>query len=667
MENSSIGNFLHWNSSTGLGSILADEITKRSFNHFSNVRLSAPTYQVKEIMIKATDQFPPTDKPSESLEGVTVRLVGDSGDGMQLIGGQLTNTSALAGNDVATFPDFPAEIRAPRGTRAGVSGFQVRFSSEEIFTPGDGLDALVAMNPAALVTNLADLKPNGILIVNSDSFEAKDLKLAKLESSPLDDEAEMEKYRLIKVPMTDLVRKAVEETGVSVKIADRCKNFFAIGLVFWLYGRNVEPTLNFIEKKFAGKDDILAANRMALKAGWHFGETTEHFASTYQVPPAKLEPGTYRNVMGNQALAWGLITAARLSGKELFLGSYPITPASDVLHELSKYKNFGVRTFQAEDEIAAVCSAVGAAFGGSMAITTSSGPGIALKGEGMGLGMILELPFIVIDIQRGGPSTGLPTKTEQSDLMLAKYGRNGESPMPIIAARSPSDCFHTAIDAWRIATKLMTPVIILSDGYIANGAEPWMIPSYKDLKPIEITHPEATDQPFLPYSRDEHLARPWAIPGTPGLMHRVGGLEKQDGSGNVSYDPDNHQHMIDTRAAKVANAAKFIDPVEVDGELEGTLVLSWGGTYGACRTAVHTCRDAGKKVAHVHLRWLNPFPANLGDVLRSFDKVLIPELNTGQLRMLIREDYLIDAEGLNKVKGKPFGVSEIVEKLNTIS
>ena len=619
-------------------------------------------------MISATDQFPPTSKPSESLPGVTVRLAGDSGDGMQLLGTQLTNTSALAGNDVATFPDFPAEIRAPRGTRAGVSGFQVQFSAEEIFTPGDGLDALVAMNPAALVTNLSDLKRSGILIVNSDSFEAKDLKLAKLENSPLDD-GTVEPYRLIKVSMTSLTRGAVEPTGLSVKLADRCKNFFAMGLVFWLYGRDVEPTLRFIDAKFSSKPDIAEANRLALKAGWHYGETTEDFASTYQVPAANLPAGTYRNVMGNQALAWGLITAAKLSDKELFLGSYPITPASDILHELSKHKNFGVRTFQAEDEIAAVCSAVGAAFGGSMAVTTSSGPGIALKGEGMGLGLILELPMIVIDIQRGGPSTGLPTKTEQSDLMMAMYGRNGESPLPIIAASSPGDCFDVAIEAWRVAAKFMTPVIIMSDGYIANGAEPWEIPDASALEKITITHPtEPNDgENFLPYKRNEDLARPWAVPGTPGLMHRVGGLEKQDGTGNVSYDPDNHQYMVETRARKVDMVAEFVDEIEVEGSDSGTLIISWGGTYGACHTAVKRCIADGLSVGHVHCRWISPFPRNLGDVIKKYDKVLVPELNMGQLRTLLKQQYLVDAKGLNKIKGKPFHVSEIVDAIKAIS
>ena len=620
-------------------------------------------------MTSPAELFPPTKKPAESLSGVTVRLAGDSGDGMQLLGTQLTNTSALSGNDVATFPDFPAEIRAPRGTRAGVSGFQVQFSAEEIFTPGDGVDTLICMNPAALVTNIGDLRRGGILIVNSDGFGDKDLKLAKLDSNPLEDDT-TEGYRLIKVPMTTITRDAVEPTGLSTKFADRCKNFFAMGLVFWLYGRDVEPTLRFIENKFSSKPDVAEANRLALKAGWNFGETTENFASTFSVPAAELEPGVYKNVMGNQALAWGLITAAELSGKELFLGSYPITPASDILHELAKHKNFGVRTFQAEDEIAAVCSTVGAALGGSMAITTSSGPGIALKGEGIGLGLILELPFIVIDVQRGGPSTGLPTKTEQSDLLMVMHGRNGDSPLPVIAAQSPADCFNVAIEAWRIATKYMTPVFILSDGYIANGSEPWKIPEVESLEKIEIKHPgprSPDDAPFMPYSRDENLARPWALPGTPGLMHRVGGLEKQDGTGNVSYDPDNHQHMVQTRAKKVEMVAESIDDAEVFGKAKGTLVLSWGGTYGACRTAVKTAVEDGVEVGHVHLRWINPFPANLEKLLGQYDQVLIPELNTGQLRLLIKDKFLINAIGLNKIKGKPFHVSEIVDKIKEVA
>jgi 2-oxoglutarate ferredoxin oxidoreductase subunit alpha len=609
---------------------------------------------------------PTSMKDVRAVSGITVRLAGDSGDGMQLLGTQLTNTSALAGNDVATFPDFPAEIRAPRGTRAGVSGFQVQFASQEIFTPGDTLDALVVMNPAALVTNIDDLRKGGILVANEDGFNAKEFKLAKVDANPLDADVLNETYRVIKVPMTKLTREAVAEHGLSPKIADRCKNFFAMGLVYWLFGRSLDPTLRFIEEKFGRKPEIAAANVSALRAGWAFGETTEAFGESYQVEAAELPPGNYRNIMGNQALAWGLIAAAKLSGKDLFYGTYPITPASDILHELTKYKNFGVKTFQAEDEIAAVCAAIGAAFGGSMGVTASSGPGIALKGEAMGLGMILELPMIIVNVQRGGPSTGLPTKTEQSDLLQAMFGRNGESPLPIIAPRSPGDCFHAAIEAWRLATECMCPVILLSDGYIANGAEPWEIPEMKSLPPINITHPAGSDdgEPFMPYARDEYLARPWAIPGTPGLMHRVGGLEKEDVTGNVSYDPDNHQHMTDTRAAKVAKIAERIPEQEVFGEASGDmLVVSWGGTYGACHTAVQRCQEAGHKVSHAHLRHLNPMPANIGTLLKSFRKVLVPELNMGQLRLLLRAEYLVDCIGINKVQGKPFSVSELIEAI----
>lgn len=607
------------------------------------------------------------EKPVEFVSGITVRLVGDSGDGMQLLGQQLTNTSALLGNDVATFPDFPAEIRAPRGTRAGVSGFQVQFASHEVHTPGDTLDALVAMNPAALVTNLADLVKGGLLIVNEDSFEDKDLKLAKLNTSPLEDPS-MEKYRLIKVQMTRLTKEAVSEFGLSTKEADRCKNFFAMGLVYWLYGRNMDATLRFIHGKFsAGKSAIAAANEKALRAGWAYGETIEALGQSYNVEPAKLSPGTYRNIMGNQALAWGLLAAAQRSGKELFYASYPITPASDILHELARYKNFGVCTFQAEDEIAAVCSAIGASYGGQMGVTTSSGPGIALKAEAMGLALMLELPLLVIDVQRGGPSTGLPTKTEQADLLQVMFGRNGEAPLPVLAARSPGDCFDIVQDAWMIATQLMIPVIVLSDGYIANGAEPWKIPDSTKLAPFTIQHPQESnnpDGPFKPYLRNELLARPWAIPGTPGLMHRVGGIEKEDGTGNISYDPENHQKMVHIRAQKVANAAKLLPPQDVEGPQRGDLlVISWGGTYGACLTAVQRAQAAGKSVAHAHLRYLNPFPSNLGEILSRYKKVLIPELNMGQLRMLIRSKYLVDAIGYNKIKGKPFTVSELYDTI----
>ena len=611
-----------------------------------------------------TEDILQTSKEVISIEGATVRFAGDSGDGMQLAGTQLTNTSVLAGNDVATFPDFPAEIRAPKGTLAGVSGFQIHFASTEIFTPGDQLDALVAMNPAALQTNLAELETsgNGILIVNENAFDEKGMKQAGYDVNPLED-GSLDGYQLFKVPITKLTRAAVDGLGLSQKEADRCRNFFAMGLVYWLYSRSLTPTLRFIEGKFGGNQKIADANRNSLKAGWNFGETTDAFVSSYQVERAKLPPGTYRNITGNQALAIGLIAASHLSETELFYGSYPITPASDILHELSKYKHFGVRTFQAEDEIAAITSAIGAAFGGAMAITGSSGPGIALKGEAMGLAMILELPLIILNIQRGGPSTGLPTKTEQSDLLQAFFGRNGESPLPIIASRSPADCFEVARQAWRIATRFMTPVILLSDGYIANGAEPWLVPDAAELKKIPVSHPEPlfNGEEFLPYQRDERLARPWALPGTPGLMHRIGGLEKQDITGNVSYDPENHQHMTNVRAKKVENIAQDIPLQEVSGPETGDLlILSWGGTYGACATAVDQVRVSGAAVAHAHLTYLNPFPANLGKILMNYRQVLIPELNMGQLRTLIRSKYLVDAVGFNKVKGKPFTISELV-------
>lgn len=609
-----------------------------------------------------------TSKDVKPVAGITVRLAGDSGDGMQLLGTQLTNTSALAGNDVATFPDFPAEIRAPRGTRAGVSGFQVQFAKQEIFTPGDTLDALVVMNPAALVTNIQDLRKGGILIANEDGFTAKDFKLAKVDANPLDATVINEEYRLFKVPMTKLTRTAVSEHGLSPKIADRCKNFFAMGLVYWLFGRSLEPTLRFIEAKFGKKPEVAAANVAALRAGWAYGETTEAFGESYQVEAAELKPGTYRNVMGNQALAWGLVAASKLSNKDLFYGTYPITPASDILHELTKHKAFGVRTFQAEDEIAAVCATIGAAFGGTMAVTASSGPGIALKAEAMGLGMILELPMIVVNVQRGGPSTGLPTKTEQSDLLQAMFGRNGESPLPVIAPQSPADCFSVAIEAWRLAVECMVPVMLLSDGYIANGSEPWRIPEMSSLPKIDVQHPEGKtdDEPFLPYKRDANHARPWAIPGAEGLMHRLGGLEKENETGNVSYDPDNHQLMTNLRAEKVAKIAERIPAQEVFGEESGDLlVVSWGGTYGACHTAVQQCQQAGHRVSHAHVRYLNPLPANLGDLLRRFDRVLVPELNMGQLRMLLRSEYLVDCIGFNKVQGKPFAVSELIQQIET--
>jgi 2-oxoglutarate ferredoxin oxidoreductase subunit alpha len=606
-------------------------------------------------------------KSSRTLDEATVRFCGDSGDGMQLAGSQFTNTSALMGNDIATFPDFPAEIRAPRGTLAGVSGFQIHFSSKDIYTPGDTVDALVAMNPAALATNIGDLRSGGILIANSDAFDNKGLEQAGYKSNPLED-GTLKSHKVHSVDMTKLTRLAVEGMGLSVKESDKCRNFFAMGLVFWLYDRPLEPTLRFIDEKFGRKAEVAAANVAALKAGYHYGETVEAISTQFHVPKAKLTPGKYTSIVGNTALAWGLMTAARLSGKRLFLGAYPITPASDILHELAKHKNFDVLTFQAEDEIAAMTATIGAAFAGAMSVTASSGPGIALKGEGMGLAIMTELPMIVINVQRGGPSTGLPTKTEQADLLQALFGRNGECPMPVIAASSPADCFEIAQEAWRLAVRYMTPVMLLTDGYIANGSEPWRIPNVADLPKIEIKHPgqRSNGDAFLPYERDERLARPWALPGTVGLEHRIGGLEKQDITGNVSYDPTNHQHMVNTRAKKVENIASDIPAQKLDGPAAGDLlVLSWGGTYGACATAVHNVQAKGKSVTHCHLRYLNPLPKELGNILSRFKKVLIPELNMGQLKTVIRARYLIDAVGLNKVQGKPFSVAEVVEKIES--
>lgn len=608
-----------------------------------------------------------TEKQIQELDEATVRFCGDSGDGMQLAGTQLTNTSALAGNDVATFPDFPAEIRAPRGTKAGVSGFQIHFSSHEIFTPGDTVDALVAMNPAALITNLEDLRPGGILICNSDAFDSKGLEQAGYDENPLENGSLEDKYKLHVVQMTKVTRDAVDGLGLSQKESDRCRNFFAMGIVFWLYDRSLEPTLKFIEAKFGKKPEIAQANTRALKAGFNYGETVEAIHTQFHVAKAELEPGTYRSIMGNTALAWGLIAAAKLSNKRLFLGAYPITPASDILHELAKHKNFDVLTFQAEDEIAAATATIGAAFSGEMAVTASSGPGIALKGEALGLAVMTELPMICISVQRGGPSTGLPTKTEQSDLFQSMFGRNGECPMPVIAAKSPSDCFEVAQEAWRIAAECMTPVFLMTDGYIANGSEPWRIPEISSLKPTVIQHPEplSEGEKYMPYERDENLARPWAVPGTPTLEHRIGGLEKAEGTGNVSYDPVNHENMIKTRAEKVARIADRIPPQAVDGAESGDLlVVSWGGPYGACATAVHQAQAEGKSVSHAHLRYLNPFPKNLGDLFGNFKKILVPELNMGQLLMLLRSTYLIDAVGLNKMQGKPFSVGEISAKIN---
>jgi len=602
-------------------------------------------------------------RPRVDLETATVRFCGDSGDGMQLAGTQLTTTSALVGNDVATFPDFPAEIRAPRGTKAGVSGFQVHFASRQIFTPGDQVDALVVMNPAALATNLQDLVPGGLLIVDADSFGKRDLELAGYQTSPLED-GSLSGYQLFPVDITRLTRLAVKETGLGTKEADRCRNFYAMGLVFWLYDRPLEPTLRFIVDKFGRRPDVAEANRRALMAGYHYGDTVEAFHHRYSVDPARLPPGLYRNMTGNQAMAWGLMAAARLSDCPLFYASYPITPASDILHELSKHKNYDVRTFQAEDEIAAVTAAIGASFGGAMAVTGTSGPGLSLKSEGIGLAVMTELPLLVIDVQRAGPSTGLPTKTEQADLGQALFGRHGECPLPVLAARSPADCFDVALEAWRIATAYMTPVIVLSEGFLANGSEPWRIPALSSLRRIPVSHPGPRDngETFQPYARNERLARPWALPGTPGLTHRIGGLEKQDVTGNVSYDPANHQHMVDLRAEKIAGIARDLPPQAVEGPASGrVLVLGWGGTYGAIATAVRRLWEQGAPVAHAHLRYLNPLPANLGDLLRRYDKVLVPELNNGQLRLLLRGRFLIDAAGLNKLTGRPFTAAEVVE------
>jgi 2-oxoglutarate ferredoxin oxidoreductase subunit alpha len=621
----------------------------------------------------------PPEKKLETVDSVVVRFCGDSGDGMQLAGTQLTNASAAFGNDISTFPDFPAEIRAPVGTLAGVSGYQVNFSSHEVFTPGDSVDTLVAMNPAALKTNVGDLKSGGTLIVNEDEFEKSNLFKAGYDQNPLENEEFARKYRLHKVPMTRLTRDAVAGLGLSLKEADRCKNFFALGLVYWLYERDRKPTENWIADKFKKNPAIVEANLRALSGGYNYGFSTESFTTHYHVPPAKLAPGKYRKITGNEAVAWGLVTAARLADKTLFYSGYPITPASDILHELSMMKSFGVRTFQAEDEIAAMTATCGAAYAGAIAVTASSGPGICLKAEGMGLAVMTELPMVIVDVQRGGPSTGLPTKTEQSDLLLAMFGRNGDSPLPVVAAQTPGDCFQAAIDAVRIATEFMTPVMLLTDGYIANGAEPWPIPKFEDLPRIKVTHPEGRnghvpesvvgegEAGFLPYLRNEKLARPWALPGTPGLQHRIGGIEKKDVTGNIDYSPANHHHMTMTRQRKVAGIANYIPLQTVDGPETGDLlVISWGGTYGAVRTACQHARARGQSVAHTHLRFLNPFPRNFGDILKRYKKFLIPELNTGHLWLLVRGKYLVDAVGFNKIEGKPFLVSELVAKIDEV-
>jgi 2-oxoglutarate/2-oxoacid ferredoxin oxidoreductase subunit alpha len=600
-----------------------------------------------------------SQKTIENVDEVTIRFAGDSGDGMQLTGTQFTNTTAILGNDLSTLPDYPAEIRAPAGTLFGVSGFQIHFGSTEIHTPGDHCDVLVAMNPAALKVNLASLVLGGSIIVNTDGFNDRNLKLAGYAQNPLKD-GSLEKYRVYEVDISKLTALALQDLNISSKFVDRSKNFFALGMMYWMYGRPLETTIEWLKGKFKSKPDILEANIRVLKAGWNFSETTEIFSVRYDVAPAKLTPGRYRNITGNQAVAWGFMAAARKANMQLFLGSYPITPASDILHELSLYKSHGVKTFQAEDEIAGITSAIGASFGGSLAITTTSGPGVALKTEAIGLAIMVELPLVICNVQRGGPSTGLPTKTEQADLLQALYGRNGEAPLPVIAASTPSDCYDATFEACRIALKYMTPVMLLTDGYLANGSEPWLIPDFDtmpDISPKFTTNPEG----FMPYARDEAtLARPWAIPGSPGLEHRIGGLEKQNVTGNVNYEPDNHDLMIRLRAEKIQRIANDIPLAKVDGEPQGDLlVVGWGGTYGAIRTAVERQQKKGNSVSHLHLRYLNPLPKNLGDVLGKFKQILVPEINLGQLVKVLRSEFLVPAKGFNKVRGLPFRSVEL--------
>jgi 2-oxoglutarate ferredoxin oxidoreductase subunit alpha len=597
--------------------------------------------------------------PTQELERVTIRFAGDSGDGMQLTGGQFTRTAAVFGNDISTLPDFPAEIRAPAGSLPGVSGFQISFSSADIHTPGDQPDVLVAMNPAALKTNVADLPAGGALIVNSDAFTQQNLNKAAYASNPLTD-GSLKQYTVFEIPISTLNERSLEGLDMTSKQKDLTKNFFALGIMFWLYERSMDPTIRWIEGKFKARPVIAEANTRALKAGYAFGETTEIFHTHYRVAPAKLPPGTYRNITGNEATALGFLTASKLAGRQLFYGSYPITPASDILHQLSGYKSFGVKTFQAEDEIAAIGAAIGASYGGALGMTASSGPGIALKSEALGLAVMVELPLVVIDVQRAGPSTGMPTKTEQADLLQVMFGRNSDSPVPVIAPATPGECFDMAIEAVRIALKYVTPVVYLSDAFLATGAEPWKIPSLSDLPMIAVEN--WTDaSAFHPYDRDpQTLARKWAVPGTPGLEHRIGGLEKADITGNVSYDPDNHHRMQILRREKVAGIAADIPLLEVFGPSSGDLlILGWGSTYGAIRSAVERLEAQGRSVAHAHLRHLNPFPRNLGDVLGSYRRVLIPEVNLGQLSLLVRGRYLIDAVGYNRVRGKPFRISEI--------
>lgn len=604
------------------------------------------------------------NKQRQVVSDATVIIAGNSGDGSQTVGAQLTQTSAFAGNDISTLPDFPAEIRAPAGSIAGVSGFQLHFSSTEIHTPGDAADVLVAMNPAALKVSLPKLKPNGILIVSSDTFGARDLKMAGYEENPLDGDLQNQ-YQVFSVELTRLTRSALTDTDLTAKQKDLCKNFFALGLIFYLYDRPLDYTLKWIDNKFTSKPQFIEANQLALRGGFAYAEMTEQIAVSYEVESAQFSPGTYRNVTGNLSTALGLIAASQKADLQLFYGSYPITPASDVLHELAKYKNFGVKTLQMEDEIAAVGAAIGAAYSGALAVTGTSGPGVALKAEAIGLAVMTELPLVVLNVQRAGPSTGMPTKTEQSDLLQALYGRNGESPVPVLAASRPSDCFETVYEAARIAIKYMTPIFFLSDNYVANGAEPWLIPQVSDLLPIL---PEFATDPenFLPYKRNPETGRrPWAPPGKEGFEHRIGGLEKADLTGNVSYDPDNHERMSQLREEKIANIAKNeIPPSEVFGDNSGDLlIIGWGGTYGALRTGVINQRQAGQSVSHLHLRFLNPLPNDLGLILQNFKKVIVAELNLGQLNQLIRSKYLVDTIAYNKIQGQPFQVAEVEAKI----
>ncbi|HEV2859368.1 MAG TPA: 2-oxoacid:acceptor oxidoreductase subunit alpha [Pyrinomonadaceae bacterium] len=618
--------------------------------------------------MSAIIETPPTEhreRQFEEIETVTIRFAGDSGDGMQLTGTQFTNTSAIVGNDISTLPDFPAEIRAPAGSLPGVSGFQLNFSSRDIRTPGDQPNVLVAMNPAALKVNLSDLEDGGTVIVNTDEFNKENLKKANYQSNPLEDET-LKGYRVHRLPITTLNIRALQEAGVKLsrKEMDRCKNFFALGVLYWLYDRPMEPTMDWIKTKFSKNPEVQKANEVALRTGYNFADTTEVFTTHYTVRKAVIAPGKYRKITGNEATAIGFVTAAELAGRPLFYGSYPITPASDILHELSRHKNFGVKTFQAEDEIAAVCAAIGASFAGHLGVTGTSGPGVALKQEAIGLAVMTELPLVIINVQRGGPSTGLPTKTEQADLFQAVWGRNGECPAIVIAPATPAECFSMAIEAVRLAYRYMTPVFYLSDGYLANGAEPWLVPDIDHLPQINVTFAEDPAD-FMPYARDEQtLARPYALPGTPGLEHRIGGIEKQHLTGNVNYDPENHHFMVQMRQAKVDRAAQDIPPVETYGDPEGkVLVLGWGSTYGSITSAVERLRADGKSVSSAHLRHLNPFPANLGQVLRSFETVIIPEMNLGQLCTMIRAKYLVDAVAYSKVKGRPFQIREIVRKV----